>query len=164
MTPFQEKFPNATKDTLFRVKKDNTFTAGSIVRLYTDDGTISPKFELVDGYTKWSVCDGQPGAYEILDNIEEILNPEVKKPMELLYDIQSVLSAAKYLEPFHAHMEREEIAQRILADIRAGAKKDSWMTGTMGYVILFDRGNEYVSAEVYVTPSWGDSFFMEEEL
>jgi hypothetical protein len=83
--------------------------------------------------------------------------------MKLLYDIQSVLGAAKYLEPLTGK-EREEIAQKILTDIRTYAKKETLMTGTMGYVILFDRGNEYVSAEVYVSPGFGDHFFMEENL
>jgi len=84
--------------------------------------------------------------------------------MKLLYDIQSVLSAAKYLEQYHDHMEREDIADRILTDIRAGAKKGEAMSATMGYMIDFDYGHDHVAAVVYVTPSWGDSFFMEEEL
>ena len=90
--------------------------------------------------------------------------------MKLLYDIQSVLGAAKYLEPLTGK-DREEIAQKILTDIRAHAKKDTLVTGTLGYVILFDRStesillhNEYVSAEVYVSPGFGDHFFMEEEV
>jgi hypothetical protein len=162
MTPFQMKFPNATKDTLFTVVNDEsgTFDIGSVVQLCKDDSTSSPAFRLITGYTRYVVCGGEPGAYVYLNDLQEI---EVKKPMKLLYDIQSVLGAAKYLEPFTGK-EREEIAQKILADIRTYAKKDVSMTGTLGYVILFDRGNEYISAEVCVSPSFGEHFFMEEEL
>jgi hypothetical protein len=164
MTPFQKKFPNVTKETLFAVVHSDvscTFTTGSVVQLYEDDGTESPCFKLTAGYTKYHACDGEPGAYAHLSCLEKI---EVKKPMKLLYDIQSVLSAAKYLEQYHEDTEREDIAKEILADIRGFAKTDLDSTSTMGYVILFDRGNEYVSAEVFVTPNFADGFFMEEEV
>jgi hypothetical protein len=115
---------------------------------------------LISGHCDFTIADGEPGAYMSINDLQEI---EVKKPMKLLYDIQSVLGAAKYLEPFTGK-EREEIAQKILSDIRTYAKKDVSMTGTLGYVILFDRGNEYINAEVCVSPSFGEHFFMEEEL
>jgi len=160
MTPFQMKFPSATKDTRFIVVDESTFSVGSIVSLFRDDKTSQPLFKLISGHCDFTIADGEPGAYMSINDLQEI---EVKKPMKLLYDIQSVLGAAKYLEPFTGK-EREEIAQKILSDIRAYAKKDISMTGTMGYMILFDRGNEYISAEVCVSPSFGEHFFMEEEL
>jgi len=161
MTPFQKKFPNATKDTLFRIIVTINFQKGDVVKLHNDDGTYSPSFVYSDPHSELAYA-GLGYAYASIHDLEEI--PEVKKPMKLLYDIQSVLSAAKYLEQYHEDMEREDIAKEILADIRGFAKTDLNSTSTIGYVILFDRGNEYVSAEVFVTPNFRDSFFMEEEV
>jgi len=163
MTPFQMKFPSATKNTKFNYIgiDEDSFSKGSVVSLFNDDDSTCPLFKLVSGKCAYKLASGEPGAYLYIDEIEEVT--EEKRTMKLLYDIQSVLGAAKYLEPFTGK-EREEIAQKILSDIRTYAKKDISMTGTLGYVILFDRGNEYINAEVCVSPSFGEHFFMEEEL
>lgn len=48
-TPFQKKFPNADKDTLFKVVQSDNFSVGEVVTLRDDDGTTAPFFEAKSG-------------------------------------------------------------------------------------------------------------------
>jgi hypothetical protein len=74
ITPFQEKFPNATKDTLFLKigKIASTFSEGSIIRMIGDDGTMFLEFELVKGH-----CPHKDNkAYLHIDCIKELTHSE----------------------------------------------------------------------------------------
>lgn len=55
----------------FRVKRDHTFRLDSIVTLYEDDGSKYPLFAGEGSYHR--CCEGEPGAYEDLDEVELIV-------------------------------------------------------------------------------------------
>jgi len=56
----------------FRVVGNNamTFSRGSLIELYTDDGTSIPLFELIEGGCSFTHADGRPGAYLCLHKVE----------------------------------------------------------------------------------------------
>jgi len=48
------------------------FSEGSVVELFEDDGTNAPKFKLINGECGFNNADGEPGAYDGLDNVTKI--------------------------------------------------------------------------------------------
>jgi hypothetical protein len=72
MTPFKMKFPNATKETLFRVLETATFMKGSIVKLEEDDRSQIPFFMLVSGDLMPGFGDANECSYVSLNNLEEV--------------------------------------------------------------------------------------------
>ena len=68
MTPCEEKGYKVGDK--FEVIEEDSFTTGSIVELYEDDGTEEPLFKLIAGYTEFENCNDEPGAYENLYNIK----------------------------------------------------------------------------------------------
>lgn len=47
----------------FIVTKDGTFSIGSLVSLYEDDGTGNPLFRLIEGECQYLRCGGEAGEY-----------------------------------------------------------------------------------------------------
>jgi ribosome-binding factor A len=83
--------------------------------------------------------------------------------MKIIYDLDSVSSAAKYLEE-HNNKEREQIAKEILDFIRNYAKTKVKYAGTGGFMVIFDEMDEdTVCADVYVQPTF-DHCFVEEDV
>lgn len=56
----------------FVVNGATTFSDGSVVQLYKDDGTENPLFKLISGNTGFKCCDGEPGAYVNLEFVTKI--------------------------------------------------------------------------------------------
>lgn len=50
-------------DTFIVREYADTFTKGSVISLYEDDGSNTPLFKLVKGDTSFSCCNGEAGAY-----------------------------------------------------------------------------------------------------
>jgi hypothetical protein len=85
--------------------------------------------------------------------------------MKIIYDLDSVSSAAKYLEEHNRNgKEREEIAKQILSYIRKHAKTKVTYTGTGGFLVVFDEIDDgIICADVYVQPTF-DHCFVEEDV
>ena len=58
----------------FVVLKETTFTKGSIVSLYYDDRSDSPKFKLISGKCFYNLCGDDPGAFIGLEHVEKLEN------------------------------------------------------------------------------------------
>jgi ribosome-binding factor A len=85
--------------------------------------------------------------------------------MKIIYDLDSVSSAAKYLETFNSNgREREQIAKEIIDFIRNYTKTKVNYAGTGGFMVVFDEMDEdTVCADVYVQPTF-DHCFVEEDV
>jgi hypothetical protein len=85
--------------------------------------------------------------------------------MKLIYDLDSVSSAAKYLETFNSNGKvREQIAKEIIDFIKKYAKTSVKYTETGGFLVVFDEIDDgIVCADVYVQPTF-DHCFVEEDV
>jgi predicted Holliday junction resolvase-like endonuclease len=85
--------------------------------------------------------------------------------MKIIYDLDSVSSAAKYLEEHNSNGKvREQIAKHIIDYMKEYAKKGESHVGTSGFLIIFDHLDEgIVCADVYVQPTF-DHCFVEEDV
>jgi hypothetical protein len=85
--------------------------------------------------------------------------------MKIIYDLDSVSSAAKYLETFNSNgREREQIAKEIIDFIKKYAKTSVKYTGTGGFLVVFDEIDDgIICADVYVQPTF-DHCFVEEDV
>ena len=70
MTPCEEK--GYEFGDRFRVINGSTFSVGSIVELFRDEGSVSPLFRLLKGYCVGELADGEPGAFCHLRFVEKI--------------------------------------------------------------------------------------------
>lgn len=66
-----------------------TFHKGTIVELYTDDGTMIPLFK---GKTpsNWCCCDGEDGAYLKLEHVTPLVNELIVPEENALHDLHAV--------------------------------------------------------------------------
>lgn len=79
--------------------------------------------------------------------------------MKVIYEINEVLGAARYLADNHPTVDNEmqEWYDQIIDHIKRLATEPCDMTCTAGYVInYFDKCEEYVMAQVSVSASLGD--------
>lgn len=97
--------------------------------------------------------------------------------MKLLYDQKALKKAAKFLFKKNKGLSisLEIIEDSILKDLHFYALKNAnsilhgthdftTIMGTMGYNLLFTHEGEYINCDILVTPSFGESYYIEEEL
>ena len=104
MTPC-EKLGYKVGDT-FVVVKENTFSVGSLVSLYEDDGTDYPLFKLITGECEHYCCDGDVGAFTDISNVSKLGNNS-KESQEL--------SEESYTKVIHEDGRIEFIPKKVEA-------------------------------------------------
>jgi hypothetical protein len=89
----------------FVVLKETTFTKGSIVSLFYDDGSNEPKFKLISGKCFYDLCGGDPGAYIGLEYVEQLedTNKYIRTIHGVEVDVYDVLNAWEVTCPATQH-------------------------------------------------------------
>lgn len=67
----------------FEAIESPSFSKGSIVELFRDDGTDCPLFKLILGDCRFDCCDGEAGAYAKLDRLKKIEETTQEEPVTL---------------------------------------------------------------------------------
>lgn len=75
----------------FKVVKEDTFTVGSIVEFYGDDGSHCPKFKLITGGCDYNHCGGGQGTYESWENLKST-NKQGSNIKEAITTLQSLIA------------------------------------------------------------------------
>lgn len=76
MTPFERK--GWGKDTVLEATRTDTFTEGSLLKLFRDDGSAHPLFTLIEGKCGFELCDGKDGAYYSIEDLKPTLRMDSK--------------------------------------------------------------------------------------
>ena len=82
------------------ITRNGTFSKGSVVELYRDDGTVAPLFKLIHGRCEFKRADGYDGAFEFIHYAKVI--PEESKSetlCDLFDDVEKTLSRVANLNP-----------------------------------------------------------------
>ena len=77
MTPCEKKGYKVGDE--FKIVGGTTFSEGSIVSLFEDDGSSSPNFKLISGYCEYNNCDGECGGYHSIEHVKPLKKQQKTK-------------------------------------------------------------------------------------
>lgn len=94
-----------------RVTEQTTFSVGSVVELYRDDGSEAPLFKLVSGWTTHNVADGKEGETVGSKYSRTIRGTDADgNRAAVTVDVYDVLEAFGVTDPALQHLVKKALA------------------------------------------------------
>lgn len=149
-------------------QKAITFSGGSTVELYRDDGSDNPLFLLIDGSCLWQGCDGDDGAFLSLEFVTPINSPYVDEEKstpvpKTSFNVGDVVRISSTGETYDAY-EQVAIALDLKNWVKGGSPSTDSLfkitditvhpvTNIYLYIIQDEQENQFISGDKYFSLS-----------